>query len=428
MLRLMKIHVDLDCFFVSAERTRDASLRGVPVAIGGRSDPYIFAHNRIEQHYSLENRGAFLGAFFQHYDDSVDDLSKFTDAKGRIRGILTTASYEARAYGITTAMSIREALQRCPTLIVKAPNMQLYKQLSRELYTFLHARIPLLEQASIDEFYGDLKGWVADTEVEAFIHTLRHEIHDRLHLPVSIGASPTKSIAKLATSIAKPFGCKVIPAHDVHDFIAPIAIEKFPGIGHSMQQQLSRYQIHTLGELLRAKQLLQHMSPYAAALYAKVDGSDQEAVIAQRPRQSIGISRTFDPIMDRFEVRRRLIVLSRHLAFAVMRLDVLPTTFRVGIRYEMSQHTHATTTCYRLFHDVWFKTLVLSLFQQAEQHRRLRVIRLSISCSQFTCNSKRTLSLLDFEQDRTLRKLTQSTQKMQQKYGLNILRWGSELS
>ncbi len=424
----MKIHVDIDCFFVSAERIYDASLVGVPVAVGGRGDPYIFSHTPIEQHYNLDNRGAFLGAFFQNYDDSVDDRTKFIDRNGRIRGIVTTASYEARAYGIHTTMSIREALQRCQSLIIKAPNMKRYKQLSHALHDFLHERIPLLQQASIDEFYGDLDGWIADEDVEAFIHALRHDIITTLHLPVSIGASPTKSIAKLATSVAKPFGCHVVKERDVLRFIDPIAVAKFPGIGRSMQHRLSRYHIHTLGELVRAKKLLHSMSPYAATLYKKVCGHDIEPLKPYRPRQSIGISRTFDPVIDRLELRRRIIILSRHLAFAVMRLDVLPTTFTVGIRYEMSQHTHATATQYRLFHELWFKTLVLKLFDEAEQHRRLRVIRLSISCSQFTCHSKRTLSLLDFKHDSNIRKLSKSTQKMQQKYGLDILRWGSELS
>jgi len=424
----MKIHVDLDCFFVSAERTRDASLMGIPVAIGGRGDPYIFSHTAIPQQCNLEVSGAFLGTFFQSYDANTDDRAKFIDADGRIRGILTAVSYEARAYGITTAMSIREALERCEHLIIKAPDMQLYQHLSRELHSFLHTRIPLLEQASIDEFYGDLDGWIADEDVDVFINTLRHDIAAELHLPVSIGASPTKSIAKLATSSAKPFGCKVVCADEVLSFIEPVAVATFPGIGRAMQRQLSRYNIQTLGDLVRAKALLHAMSPYAASLYTKVCGHDDDAVSPHRPRKSIGISRAFDPIMDRPELRRRILILSRHLAFAVMRLNVLPTTFRVAIRYEMSQHTHATATRCRLFHEQWFKTLILTLFEQAEQHRRLRILHLSISCSQFTCNSKRTLSLLEFQHDTTGRKLSQSMQQMQQKYGLNILRWGSELS
>ncbi len=424
----MKIHIDIDCFFVSAERTVDASLLGIPVAIGGRGDQHIFAHNKVQQQFNLDNSGAFLGAFFQTYDESIDDIAKFKDADGRIRGILTTASYEARKYGIKTAMTIREALQLCPKLTIKAPNMKLYKKLSHELHDFLSKRIPLLEQASIDEFYGDLSGWVEDEDVGSFIDALRHEIKKVLNLPVSIGAADTKSIAKLATSSAKPFGCKTVYANDILEFIDPIAIGKFPGIGRSMQTKLSDYKIKTLGELVRAKKLVTSISPYANTLYKKVSGHDKESIKIRHIRKSIGISRTFDPVMDREELRRRIIILSRHLAFAIMQLHVIPTTFRVGIRYEMSQHSYANITQNRLFNEQWFKELILSLFHQAEQHRRLRVIRLSVNCSQFTCNSKRTLSLLEFEQDQKMRRLSCTTQTMQQKYGLNIFKWGSELS
>ncbi len=424
----MKIHVDIDCFFVSAERTVDASLRGIPVAIGGRGDQYIFAHDKVQQQFNLDNSGAFLGAFFQSYDESVDDIAKFKDADGRIRGILTTASYEARKYGIKTAMTIHEALQLCPKLTIKAPNMKLYKKLSHKLHDFLNERIPLLEQASIDEFYGDLSGWVENEDVESFIDALRHEIKKVLNLPVSIGAADTKSIAKLATSSAKPFGCKTVYAKNVLEFVDPIAISEFPGIGRAMQKKLSAYKIKTLGELVRAKKLVTSISPYAAALYKKICAQDNESIKTCHVRKSIGISRTFDPVMDREELRRRIIILSRHLAFAIMQLHVIPTTFSVGIRYEMSQHTCANITQNRLFNEQWFKELILSLFHQAEQHKRLKVIRLSINCSQFTCNSKRTLSLLEFESDQKMHRLSRTTQNMQQKYGLDILKWGSELS
>ncbi|MEA2111059.1 MAG: DNA polymerase IV [Campylobacterota bacterium] len=424
----MKIHIDLDCFFVSAERTVDSSLLNIPVGIGGRGDQYIFAHSKVQQQFNLDNSGAFLGAFFQSYDTSVSDIDKFKDADGRIRGILTTASYEARAYGIKTAMTIREALQLCPTLIIKAPNMKLYKTLSHELHDFLAKRIPILEQASIDEFYGDLEGWVEDEEVEHFIDMLRHEIKKELNLPVSIGAAKTKSIAKLATSSAKPFGCKTVYTHQVKEFIESIAIADFPGIGRSMQKKLLTYNIKTLGELSRNKKIVCAISPYAKALYSRVCGLDLDPVASKRERKSIGISRTFDPLYDRGELRRRVIILSRHLAFAIMKLQVFPTTFRVGIHYEMSQHSHASISQNRLFNEQWFKELILSLFSEAEQHRRLKVVRLSINCSEFTCNSKRTLSLLEFKEDTKMRQLSKTSQKMQQKYGLGILKWGSELS
>jgi len=108
----MKIHIDIDCFFVSAARIVDPSLEHKAVAIGGRSDTKIFSKNAKNQTVNFDNSGSFVPTFYAKYDKN--DINTFKDSKGNIRGILTTSSYEARAYGVKTAMSIREALQLCP--------------------------------------------------------------------------------------------------------------------------------------------------------------------------------------------------------------------------------------------------------------------------------------------------------------------------
>ncbi|MEA1918235.1 MAG: DNA polymerase IV, partial [Campylobacterota bacterium] len=337
-------------------------------------------------------------------------------------------SYEARAFGIKTGMTIREALSLCPHLIIKAPNMALYKELSHTLHDFLMHRIPLIEQASIDEFYGDLKGWIRDEEVPWFIDMLRHEIQRHLNLPVSIGAASSKPIAKLATSSAKPFGCKTVMPHEHLEFVTNIPIEDFPGIGRAMQKKLKMYQIDTLGKLLQSKGIVTSWSPYSRLLYRQVNGEDTHEVNPLHVRKSIGISRTFDPISDRGELRRRMIILSRHLSHAVMRLNALPTTYHVGIRYELKEHSSANITQHRLFNEFWFRELCLSLFYKADRYKHLKVIRLSISCSHFTCNSRRELSLLDFNADIPHHQLSQEIKNLRDKYGLDILRFGSEIS
>ncbi len=424
----MKIHIDLDCFFVSAERTRDSSLCHKPVAIGGRGDTYIFAEKSGHQSINLDNNGAFLGAFFQTYDPSQKDIEKFTDPDGRIRGILTTSSYEARKFGIKTGMTIREALSLCPELIIKAPDMALYKELSHILHDYLIERIPLIEQASIDEFYGDLKGWVEDDEVPFFIDTLRHEIQRDLNLPVSIGAAYTKPIAKLATTWAKPFGCKTVFPHEHLEFVTNIPIQEFPGIGRAMQKKLLSFQIDTLGKLLKSRGIVESWSPYSRALYKQINGEDTHEIKPLHVRKSIGISRTFDAVIDRGELRRRIIILSRHLSYAVMRLEALPTTYHVGISYELSQHSSANITEHRLFNEFYFRELCLSLFYKADSYKNLKIIRLSMSCSHFTCNSRRSLSLIDFDADLSHHKLSQIIKILRDRYGLDILRFASEIS
>ena len=423
----MKIHIDIDSFFVSAIRTIDPSLEHKCVAIGGRSDTKIFDKEAKNQTVNFENSGSFVPTFYKSYEKSDDDIDAFKDKDGRIRGILTTASYEARAYGVKTAMSIREALSLCPGLIIKAPNMSLFQKLSHELHAFLQTKIPLIEQASIDEFYGDLSGWIDEEEIASFIDTLRHEIKRVTKLPVSIGAGKTRYIAKLATNYAKPFGCKVVYAYEFSSFIKNIPIEGFPGIGRSMQEKLNAVQIHTLGELINRKGTVTSWGAYARELYQRVSGISDAPINTKTKRKSIGISRTFDPLFDRMELRRRVHVLSRHLSFAILKLEVIPTVYHLSIRYEMGKKSHKNISLCEIFTEKKFDSLCLQLFNEADIFKRLHIIRLSINCSSFTKDSRKELSLIGFYDEQKMRKLTDSTQQLREKYGIDTLKWGSEL-
>ena len=424
----MKIHIDIDCFFASAARIVDPSLEHKAIAIGGRSDTKIFSKEAKKQTVNFENSGSFVPTFYKTYEEKDDDIDAFKDEDGRIRGILTTSSYEARAYGIKTTMSIKEALGLCPHLIIKAPNMSLYQKLSHELHEFLASKIPLIEQASIDEFYGDLKGWVEDDDVEQFIDNLRHEIKKVTKLPVSIGAAKTRYIAKLATTYAKPFGCKTIYAHEFDKFINPIKVEDFAGIGKSMKERLNSVQIRTLGELRARRGTIESWGPYAKDLYARVNGESDSAIQTTRARKSIGISRTFDPLYDRAELKRRVHVLARHLSYAILKLKVIPTVFHLSISYEMNQKSHKNISLAEIFTEKKFDSLCLNLFNEADTQKRLHVIRLSINCSSFTRDSKKELSLIGFEDEQKMKKLTEHTQSLREKYGIDALKWGSELS
>ncbi len=422
----MKIHIDIDCFFASAARIKDPSLMSKPIAIGGRSDTKIFNKEAKNQSVNLQNSGSFVPTFFKAFEESDDDLESFKDEKGNITGILTTSSYEARAYGIKTTMKIKDALHLCPHLIIKAPNMSLYQELSHQLHEFLCTKIPLVEQASIDEFYGDLSGWVKDEDVQYFIDNLKVEIQNTLKLPVSIGAAKTRYIAKMATSSAKPYGCKIVLPNELDSFIENIPVGEFAGIGKSMKQRLESAQIHTLGQLKQRRGTLESWSPYAKELYKRVSGLSDSPIVTTHKRKSIGISRTIEPLFDRVELRRRVHVLARHLSFAILKLKVIPTVFHLSISYEMKQNSHKNISISEVFTEKKFNNLVLKLFNEADTQKRLHVIRISINCSSFTRDSKKELSLIGFEDDQKMKCLTDSTQKMREKYGIDVLKWGSE--
>lgn len=423
----MKIHIDIDCFFASAARIVDPSLEHKPIAIGGRSDTKIFNQDAKNQTVNFENSGSFVPTFYKAYEEKDDDIDAFKDETGKIRGILTTASYEARKFGVKTAMSIREALLLCPELIIKAPNMSLYQELSHKLHDFLCTKIPLIEQASIDEFYGDLSGWIEDEDIPAFIDSLRHEIKKELHLPVSIGAASTRYIAKLATTYAKPFGCKIIESHNFDTFVNPIKVENFAGIGKSMKEKLHSVHINTLGELRARKGTVESWGPYAKELYKRVSGLTDSPIITTHQRKSIGISRTFDPLFDRLELIRRVHILARHLSFAILKLNIIPTVFHLSIAYEMNQKSHKNISLAEIFTENKFNALCLQLFNEADTQKRLKVIRLSINCSSFTKDSKKELSLIGFEEERKIKKLTDATHVLREKYGIDTLKWGCEL-
>lgn len=422
----MKIHIDIDCFFASAARIVEPELRHKPIAIGGRSDTKIFSKDAKNQTVNFENSGSFVPTFYKAYE-AKDDIDGFTDENGKIRGILTTSSYEARAFGIKTAMSIREALQLCPELIIKAPNMSLYQELSHKLHEFLCSKIPLVEQASIDEFYADLSGWIEDDDIPAFIDNLRHEIKKTLQLPVSIGAADTRYIAKLATTYAKPFGCKTIKEHNFDTFVNPIKVGEFAGIGKSMKTRLKSVHIHTLGDLRARKGTVESWGPYAKELYKRVSGLTDAPIVTTHKRKSIGISRTFDPLYDRNELKRRVHVLSRHLSFAILKLDVIPTVFHLSVSYEMNQSSHKNISLAEIFTEQKFDALCQELLLHADSQKRLRVIRLSINCSSFTRDSKKELSLIGFEDDQKMHTLTKSIQELRQRYGIDALKFASEM-
>lgn len=139
-------------------------------------------------------------------------------------------------------MSIYEALQRCPDIILLPPNHLLYHTISHELMEYFHT------EYSIDEMFGDLGGWIEEDETEAFIRQLQIDISMKFKLPVSIGASSAKWIAKLATSTAKPYGTRVVPKGQIREFIYDIPIDEFPGVGRAFSKKMVRYGIRTIGQ------------------------------------------------------------------------------------------------------------------------------------------------------------------------------------
>ncbi|SFV90454.1 DNA polymerase IV [hydrothermal vent metagenome] len=422
----MFLHIDIDAFFASAECAVDPSLRGIPMAVGSRSNLEIFDRQRKETRLMNDNSGAFVApVFYTTHNRNFE--SYFVDHIGgerKIRGIITSASYEARACGVKTAMPVAQALQLCPQMIVIPSHYRLYHTMSQKLYRFMQKKIPRVEQYSIDEFFGNLQGWVADEEVYSFALALQEEIKRDFALPVSIGIAKAKWIAKLATETAKPYG--VYKVENIGEYIENIPIEAFPGIGKGFQKRLKEHHIRTLGELGRSRALLYRWKKPGIQLYKRVTGMDGEEISIRPPRKSIGISRTFDPIYDTSEIRRRMMVMARHISYMVLAINANPTSFYLRIGYEYGIRVKKYERHDRIFSERLYKQILKMMFDNIVL-RGKGAVKLSLSVSNFTSQQRNTLSFLELHTDIKYKTLSKNIQQLRERFGIDIIKTGSEL-
>jgi DNA polymerase-4 len=421
----MFLHLDLDCFFVSAHRTLDKSLENIPVAVGGRSNLNIFSTAKEKREIS-QNSGSFVSTILTNEGQKTFQ-EYFVDENGKIRGIITTASYEARAYGVKTAMSVNEALKLCPNLKMVPPNYPLYHELSHKLCLLLQNEIPLVEQFSIDEFFGDLRGYIKEDEVEEFAFNLKRKIKKELDLPISIGIAHSKYLSKLITEYAKPNGVKYISKECIKNFTRDIPIENFPGIGRAYQKRLKGYGIKTLGDIEKKKELFYSWKKPGIELYNRVCGINDTNIVLQRDKKSIGIGRTFDPIYDRNELKRRVIILSRYLSFLVKKAEVNPQTYAIKIKYESKIKSKAFINVNRIFNESDFKFNMQKLFLHNDTHRSHGVIQLNLTVYNFSNPKDFTYNIFEYENDVKKRELSNQIQKLRDKFGIDIIKNASEL-
>ena len=422
----MFLHIDIDSFFASAERTLDPSLKGIPMAVGSRSDLEIFNRRRTNIRLMNDNSGAFVTpVFYSSREKSF--RSCFIDRIGgreKIRGIITTASYEARKYGVKTGMPIAQALQCCPEMTVVPSNYPLYHELSRKIHRYIASRIPEVEQYSIDEFFGDLNGWVPKEESCRFARTLQMEIEREFDIPVSIGIAEAKWIAKLATGSAKPFN--VFMVEDINAYIETIPIRAFPGIGRGFQKRLEVYYISTLGDVRRNKKLFYSWKKPGIRLYHRVTGTDGEGIMQRGERRSIGISRTFDPLYESAEVKRRIMIMARHIVYMVMAIEADPATYYLKVNYEGGLRVRKSVTVDRQFSEKLFKEKLSEIYEGIACPAQ-GAVKLTLNVSNFGTGRYKTLSLLDLHEDRRACALGKKIHLLRERFGLDIVRTADEL-
>ena len=421
----MFIHIDLDCYFVSAQRTLDKSLHNIPVAVGGKSNVDIFSKTIVKRTMAT-NRASFSSKILDSEDENSSN-DYFVDENNKIRGIITSASYEARAFGVKTAMSVNEALKLCPNLKMIPPKYNLYDELSSKLKELLELEIPLIEQFSIDEFFGDLTGYIKEDEAEDFARKLKDKIFKELNLPCSIGLANTKYLSKLMTNEAKPNNIKLLKKENIEEFTKNILIENFTGIGKSFCEKLSGYNIKTLGDIRKNKNLFYSFGKVGVDTYNRVCGIKDSKLNITKERKSIGIGRSFDVVFSRDELKRRVMILSRYLSFIVKKDGHNPLSFQIHIKYESNIKTKAQENSNKIFNEFDFKNSIINLFMKADKHRNHGVIQLYITVFNFAKKGEHTYNLFEYEDDLKKDKLGKNIQNLREKFGIDILKSAFEL-
>ena len=268
------MHLDMDAFFASIEQRDNPEYRGKPVVVG-----------------------ALPGN----------------------RGVVSTCSYEARTFGIHSAMPISEAYKRCPDAIYLHPNMERYVAVSQQLMECLQEISPVIEPVSIDEAYLDISGmerlFGSAKEIGQRTKAL---IQDKLQLTASAGIGPNRLIAKLASDAQKPNGLTVVPPEDMLDFLAPMPVSNLRGVGKQTLKIFNRLQVHTV-EQLRTISLeeLKHQfgNKGGIHLYSQSRGIASDNVGGERARQSISKETTFnEDIADQETLRNTLLWQSSEIA------------------------------------------------------------------------------------------------------------------
>ncbi len=285
------LHVDLDAFFASVEQRDRPELRGKPVIVGG--DP-------------------------------------------RGRGVVSAASYEARRFGVHSAMSLREAVRRCPDGVFLPVDGRRYQQASREVMAILRRFTPQVEPISIDEAFLDVTGSrQLFGDGRAIALAIKAAIREDVDLPVSVGVATTKLVAKIASDLRKPDGLVVVEPGEEAAFLAPLPISRLWGVGEKTARAFADYGVRTIGDLaaLSPDLLVRRFGKHGGSLASRARGVDEDRVHEGDPAKSVGHEHTFDvDTSDRETIERTLLAMSDGVAGRLRSAGVRASTIAVKIR------------------------------------------------------------------------------------------------
>lgn len=327
------VHMDLDTFFVSCERKEHSELEGIPLIIGGGD-----------------------------------------------RGVVASCSYEARKFGVRSAMPIKMALRLCPDAKVVKGDYENFSKMSHLVTEVIQDKVPVMEKASIDEFYLDLTGMDKFFGCYQWTKEIASAVKKETGLPISFALSNNKTVSKIGTGESKPEGKFQIRETEIQPFLNPLSVKKIPMVGDKTFQLLSRIgvrTIHTLSEM-PVLVLQQMIGANGKELWKKANGIDENPVVPYSEKKSISSERTFaTDSIDVLEIKRLISGMAEKLAYQLRQEKWLTSTVVIKIRYsnfdtETKQHKIAYTSS-----DHTLSRVALELFNKVYTRRmRIRLVGL----------------------------------------------------
>ena len=378
-------HLDLDCFFVSVERINDPTLIGKPVVVGG-------------------------------------------SPKGR--GVVASASYEARAFGVRSAMPTAQALRLCPSLLVVRGHHDQYGEISHRLYERMLQLAPVVERASIDEMYLDFTGTerLYENDLPAFMKKLKQIVRDEFSLPCTVALSANKLVSKIATGTAKPDGVITVPHGTEAAFLAPLPANVIPGVGAKTEEFLTRHGFRTVGDIQKRTQdeFMDLLGKHGLWIYSAAHGKGSEHVTSEYTRKSISREETFGhDIQDLAELERLLFELTEDVCASLRKKGWKTRTVSIKFRYTDFTTFTRDHTVEPTDHDaVIYKTAVDLLRENFDRRRKLRLI--GVRLSNFSEETQ-----LDLGLDPAAGKnenVLKAMDEIRKKYGASVVHLGTGLS
>ena len=368
------VHFDLDAFFVHVEYLRNARLRGRPIAVGGHSD----------------------------------------------RGVIASCSYEARKFGVHSAMPTRLAKRLCPELVVIRGDMDNYSRFSNLVTEIIRSEVPVFEKSSIDEFYIDMTGMDKFFGTARYVQHLRNKIIKESGLSVSHALASNKLISKVATNECKPNGQFEVQPGNEKTFLAPLPIEKMPMVGNQTATLLRRMGVETISVLsqIPVEMLINLLGKNGIELWRKANGIDETPIVPYHEQKSIGTENTFETdTIDIQFLHRELVRMTEKIAFELRCNNKLTGCVTVKIRYSDFQTLTMQSTIPYTSNDHILLQKVREIFNKLYERRQL----LRLIGVRFTNLVEGSYQINIFEDSQEIIGLYQAIDSVKKQFGEKLL-------